>query len=114
MKKEDKEFLKKVKELVYEQMKLHHVNCDTVADSLNITNQNLRRKILAITGQTGGKYLLIIRMEYAKELLAKGRYPIAKVAMKCGYEDSNNFSRTFKREVGFTPSEYANECKKNS
>ena len=68
MKKEDREFLKRVEKLVYEQMKQKHVNCDTVCESLGMTNQSLRRKILAITGQTGGKYLLTIRMKYAKEL----------------------------------------------
>ena len=107
MRKEEKDFLKKVEKLVYEQMKEKHVNCDTVCESLGITNQNLRRKILAITGQTGGKYLLTIRMDYAKELLSTGRYTVGQVALKCGYDDANNFSRTFKREVGMKPSEYA-------
>ena len=111
MKKEDREFLKRVEKLVYEQMKQKHVNCDTVCESLGMTNQSLRRKILAITGQTGGKYLLTIRMKYAK-LLAKGRYAIGQVAMKCGYDDANNFSRTFKREIGMKPSEYAESRKK--
>jgi AraC-like DNA-binding protein len=107
MKKEEKDFLKKVEKLVYEQMKDKHVNCDTVCESLGITNQNLRRKLLAITGQTGGKYLLTIRMKYAQELLAKGKYSIGQVALKCGYDDANNFSRTFKREVGQKPTEFA-------
>lgn len=31
MRKEEKEFLKKVEKLVYEQMREKHVNCDTVA-----------------------------------------------------------------------------------
>lgn len=112
MKKEDKDFLKQVEKLVYEQMKQKHVNCDTVCESLGITNQCLRRRIFAITGHTGGKYLLTIRMKYAKELLAKGKYPISLVALKCGYDDANNFSRTFKREVGMKPLEYAENCKK--
>jgi AraC-like DNA-binding protein len=112
MKKEDREFLKRVEKLVYEQMKQKHVNCDTVCESLGMTNQSLRRKILAITGQTGGKYLLTIRMKYAKELLAKGRYAIGQVSMKCGYDDANNFSRTFKREIGVKPSEYAESRKR--
>lgn len=111
MKKEDKEFLKQVEKLVYEQMKTKHVNCDTVCESMNITNQHLRRKILAITGTTGGKYILTIRMKYAKELLAKGKYSVGAVALKCGYDDANNFSRTFKREVGKKPTEYASSIK---
>ena len=106
MKKEEKEFLKKVEKLVFEQMKDKHVNCDTVCESLGITNQNLRRKILAITGQTGGKYLLTIRLDYAKELLSTRKYSIGQVALKCGYDDANNFSRTFKREVGLKPTQY--------
>lgn len=107
MKKEEKEFLKRVEKLVFEQMKDKHVNCDTVCEGLGISNQNLRRKILAITGQTGGKYLLTIRMKYAQELLAKGKYSIGQVAQKCGYDDANNFSRTFKRETGQKPTQYA-------
>ena len=55
MKKEDREFLKQVEKLVYEQMKQKHVNCDTVCESLSMTNQSLRRNIFAITGKTGGK-----------------------------------------------------------
>ena len=110
--KEEKDFLKKVEKLVYEQMKEKHVNCDTVCESLGITNQNLRRKILAITGQTGGKYLLTIRLDYAKELLSTGRYTVGQVALKCGYDDANNFSRTFKREIGQKPTEYAANNKK--
>ena len=112
MKKEDKDFLKQVEKLVFDQMKQKHVNCDTVCESLGMTNQSLRRKIFAITGRTGGKYLLTIRIIYAKELLAKGKYPISQVALKCGYDDANNFSRTFKREVGMKPTEYAATSKK--
>lgn len=113
MKKEEKDFLKKVEKLVYEQMKDKHVNCDTVCESLGITNQNLRRKLLAITGQTGGKYLLTIRMKYAQELLSKGKYSIGQVALKCGYDDANNFSRTFKRETGQKPTEFAAKHKES-
>ena len=112
MKKEDKDFLKQVEKLVFEQMKQKHVNCDTVCESLGMTNQSLRRKLFAITGRTGGKYLLTIRMKYAQELLAKGKLSVNQVALKCGYDDANNFSRTFKREVGMKPTEFAASKKK--
>jgi len=39
--------------------------------------------------------------------LAKGKYSIGQVAQKCGYDDANNFSRTFKRETGQKPTQYA-------
>ena len=108
MLREYKQFLKKIHRIVHDQMKGGHVNCDTVSEALSMTNQHLRRKIFSITGVTGAVYILGIRMTYEQQLLESARkYPIATVARKCGYEDSNNFSRTFKRVVGMTPSEYA-------
>ena len=107
MLREYKQFLKKIHQIVHDQMKIGHVNCDTVSEALSMTNQHLRRKIFSITGITGAVYILGIRMAYAQQLLESARkYPIATVARKCGYEDSNNFSRTFKRYAGCSPSEY--------
>ena len=51
-------------------------------------------------------------MDYAKELLSTRRYTVGQVALKCGYDDANNFSRTFKRETGQKPTEYAANNKK--
>ena len=101
MLREYKQFLKKIHQIVHDQMKIGHVNCDTVSEALSMTNQHLRRKIFSITGITGAVYILGIRMAYAQQLLESARkYPIATIARKCGYG-------TFKRVVGMTPSEYA-------
>ena len=114
MLREYKQFLKKIHQIVHDQMKIGHVNCDTVSEALSMTNQHLRRKIFSITGITGAVDILGIRMAYTQQLLESAReYPIATVARKCGHEDSNNFSRTFKRDTGLSPSEFRRQSNRS-
>jgi AraC-like DNA-binding protein len=46
-------------------------------------------------------------METARSLLREGE-PSTQVAYAVGYASLSSFSRTFKKETGMTPSEFAN------
>ena len=52
------------------------------------------------------EYLLKVRMQKAKELLAGTDLQIQEIAEKTGYTDQLNFSRIFRKYVGVSPSEY--------
>lgn len=52
------------------------------------------------------EYLLMIRMERAKELLAGRELKIQDIAVRTGYPDTNYFSKAFRNYTGLTPSEY--------
>jgi two-component system response regulator YesN len=58
------------------------------------------------TGRSVIDYLLEIRMEEAKKLLAEGVLSLGDVSETVGFEDYNYFSRVFKKRTGYTPSEY--------
>lgn len=51
-------------------------------------------------------YILTLRIEEAKRLLAQGDISIGKIAEAVGFADSNYFSRAFKKRSGYSPSEY--------
>ena len=51
-------------------------------------------------------YITNLRMQKARELLKTSSLPIAEIASRCGYNDSNYFSRIFKKHNAETPSEY--------
>ena len=57
-------------------------------------------------GQNFIEYLTQIRMEKAKELLSSSEYTMKEICIMVGYADPNYFSRTFKKNVGVTPTEY--------
>lgn len=68
--------------------------------------------ISAATGLTAANYILMIRMDEAKQLL--GQYPkhtMSEIAERCGFADSAHFTHAFKRVFGSTPSDYVQSVK---
>lgn len=58
------------------------------------------------TGQTLNQYLTDFRIDKAKKLLTDPRYKITDISARVGYSDGNYFGKTFKKQVGMSPSEY--------
>lgn len=58
-------------------------------------------------GMSPNSYLIFVRIEKAKEMLAMNRRP-KEVALSIGFNDPLYFSKVFKRKTGMAPSEYIN------
>lgn len=52
------------------------------------------------------EYVLMLRLERAKELLSGEKNTISDIAFQLGYTDIYHFSKLFKAKTGVTPSEY--------
>lgn len=63
----------------------------------------LRTAVRRGAGCSPKDYLLRIRLDRAKELLATTDLPVAAVARRVGYDDPAYFSRLFTRRVGVAP-----------
>ncbi len=70
--------------------------------SVSSFRQNFKRMI----GTTPGEYLLRLRLDAARELLALDHNGITEIAVKTGFNDGNYLARQFKKRFGQTPSEY--------
>lgn len=57
-----------------------------------------------VVGEPPARYLLRVRMERAKALLADGRLSVAQTATSLGYGSEAAFSRAFRRHTGSNPS----------
>ena len=58
------------------------------------------------TGKTVNKYITEYRIMQAKELLKDSNIKMNDIALKVGYRDGNYFAKIFKKETGYSPSEY--------
>lgn len=58
------------------------------------------------TGCTFSQYLTQIRMEHAREYLAKENYTVSQVAYMCGYNSVSYFIQTFKKVYRETPKQF--------
>lgn len=81
----------------------------TLESSANILNLNisyLSRLFSKNTGFNFKEYLLTIRIKNAKNMLKNTNNSIKQIAYDCGFNDSNYFSKTFKKFTNLTPLQY--------
>lgn len=57
-------------------------------------------------GMTPLRYIMTLRMQKAQSLISSTNLPLGEIALSCGYDDQNYFSRVFRNLVGLSPSEY--------
>jgi AraC family transcriptional regulator len=65
------------------------------------------RQFKAATGLPPHQYVILRRVERAKQLLQAGtNLSLAEVATHAGFSDQSQFSRHFKRLIGVTPGQF--------
>lgn len=63
------------------------------------------------TNTTVNKYITEYRLDKAKKLLKDPSIKMNEIASRVGYRDGNYFAKTFKKEIGYSPSEYRRKFK---
>lgn len=82
------------------------ITLEMLADLLHCNSRMLLRKFKEACHTSPIDYLIQIRMEKAKHLLAGTQATIKKVAAQVGYADHYYFSRLFKKYAGMPPATY--------
>ena len=72
----------------------------------NMSVRHFNRLFTATYHTTPGSYILSLRMQNACHLLANSTDSISEIALQCGFNDNNYFSRQFHKFYGFSPREY--------
>lgn len=83
-----------------------NITLDDVSYNVNISPYYLSRLFKEATGQNFIDYLTELRIDKAKELLSQTQYSMKEICSMCGYSDPNYLSKSFKKKVGVTPTEY--------
>lgn len=82
------------------------ISLDEVSAAVNISPYYFSKIFKEDVGEGFVEYLTRIRMDKAKELLTTTECSMKEICSMVGYADPNYFSRTFKKNVGVTPTEY--------
>jgi signal transduction histidine kinase/DNA-binding response OmpR family regulator/ligand-binding sensor domain-containing protein len=99
-------FVKKVREAVEQNLTDIDFTVQKLTKIVFMSHSQLHRKLEALTGCSPNKFIRMIRLKKAKELLQDPANSIASVALDCGYNDPGYFARVFKQEYGTTPQEW--------
>lgn len=82
------------------------LNIHEYAKRANISICWFIRSFRAYTGLTPQQFIIQMRINRAKELLAYSSFNISEIASVVGYDDQFYFSRIFKKMTGMSPSAY--------
>ncbi len=82
------------------------ISLEEISNHLGLSASYFSRLFSEETGDNFIGYLTGIRIEKAKELLIRTNKKIYEISYMIGYENSNYFSRVFKKETGISPYDY--------
>ena len=96
-------------EKILRYMQTHFTESITLSSltvKFGISPAHLEREFKKHTGFTPNAYLINLRINKAKQLLAESDWPVLQVAEIAGFADQSHFIRTFKKLEGITPLQF--------
>lgn len=84
----------------------NNINLNDAAEYINMSPSYFSKFFKKHTGINFITYVTDRKIELAKEMLKKTSMPIINIAYELSYNETNYFSKAFKRKVGVTPTEY--------
>lgn len=105
---ENAEFVRKLNDLILENLTNAEFNIDGLARMFYMSRSNFHKRVKGITGKTPNDYIRIVRLSKAAELLSTGRYQIVEVCYMVGFNTPSYFSKCFAEHFGKLPKDYIN------
>lgn len=94
---------------VLEYIELHYSSNITLDELAGVAGMNPKyfcRFFRSITHQTPIDYVNMYRIEKAAQMLHSTRLPVTNICMECGFNDSSNFIKVFRKYKQVTPMQY--------
>lgn len=87
----------------------HKLNLKALAEEIYLSQSHLNFLFKKKLSMTPMQYVRKVRMQKARELLLSSSLSLKEIAENIGFEEQSQFSRTFRRSVGLSPTEYRNK-----
>jgi len=101
-------FLQKIIKIIHDEISNHSFGSSLhLSRKMHLSESQIYRKLKAITGKSTAVFIRSVRLQKAKEMILTTDKTISEIAYEVGFNDPSWFSRAFKEEFGFAPSELA-------
>ena len=102
----DANFLKQLTDIVEENLQNPEFDVNYIALKLSMSRSKLYSKIKSLTDKSIIEFILSCRLRKAARLIVEQNLSIQQVMDDVGIESPSYFSRVFKKEFGYPPSEF--------
>lgn len=86
-----------------------HLRTEDIARLIGINQNTIRKEFKSRFHMTVSDYIAELRMLKAKKMIIDRKVMIKEIAIECGYEYVQNFTRAFKKKFGISPEKLRNE-----
>jgi DNA-binding response OmpR family regulator len=101
----DEQFMKRVLSVIDQHISEENFSIDELGREAAMSRMHLHRKLKALTGKSPSLFIRSVRLNKAKRLIKENRGTISEIAYDLGFGSPAYFTKCFKEEFGYTPSD---------
>ena len=105
----DSKLLEEIIRIVDKKMYDSNFNATALQDMLGIGSKMMYRKVKRLTGSSPAEFIRKTRLRRAASLLKQGQFTVSEVVYMVGFTSASYFAKSFQKEYGVNPSEYARQ-----
>jgi YesN/AraC family two-component response regulator len=104
----DEEFIIKVMDIIEKHISEEEFSIEEFGNEVGMSRTQFHRKFKAITGKPASMFLRSVRLSKAKKMIEEQRRNISEIAYSVGFSSPSYFSKCFREEFGYPPSDLIN------
>lgn len=85
-----------------------YIDIEQLSKICGLSAEYFRQSFKRIYGVTPLQYLANLKLKLVQKLLSESDLSVGEIALQCGFEDANYFTRFFSRHMGMAPTHYRN------
>ena len=101
----EEQFMNKVLEAIENHLSDEEFSIEQFSSEVGMSRVQLHRKLKALSGKSASIYLRSVRLNKAKKMIEEQKGNISEIAYSVGFSSPQYFTRCFKEEYGFPPSD---------
>jgi len=102
----DEQFLRKTIQIIEKNISDNDYSIDDLSLSMGLSHDNFYRKVKNLTGMSAAKFIRMIRLKRAKQMIENTDYSISEILYEVGFSSPSYFAKCFKKQFGVSPTEY--------
>lgn len=98
-------FLKKVNAVIIAHLGDEFFDMEALCKATALSRSQLYRRLKPLIRQAPAHYIKYVRLQKAKEMMDNPEFSIGEIAFRAGFMNQSHFTRAFREQFGFNPSE---------
>jgi len=101
----DERFMNKIMEVIEQHITEEEFSIEEFGNEVGMSRSQIHRKLKALSGKSASRYIRSIRLARAKKMIDAQKGNISEIAYSVGFSSPAYFTKCFKDEYGYPPSD---------